>query len=219
MKNREQPPDQELEASLEKKISPELVRAIEEGDFSVPDKVNMLLTKAGLKPASELTLTIRTWNKEEDTNHMTEDDIKRDIWIIKELGMPVQFGNREVTEIEGGNKKYHREEMNILIGRTKEDLDFLIEAQKSKDDELLGRAYGFPPTAVEAWAGKRKGLNVKRLPKEVREGEAMLFSSPTLSADNWQKEIEQGQRDADYIKGISPIIYKELIEMMKNSRE
>lgn len=109
--------------------------------------------------------------------------------------------------------------MRILIGRTQKDLDFLIEAQKSKDSELLGKAYGFPPTAVEAWVGKRKKLNVKKLPKEVRESEAILFSSPTLSVDNWQKEIEQGQRDADYIKGISPFIYREWIDMMKRSRK
>ncbi|MBU4204933.1 hypothetical protein KKH26_02015 [Patescibacteria group bacterium] len=219
MKNPEQVPNQELEINPKKEISPELVRAIEQEALHVDDKVNILLTKAGLKPASEITLTIRTWNEEENNKHMAEDDIQRDVWIIKELGIPVQFGSREVVEIVEDNKKYHREEIRILIRKTQKDLDFLIEAQKSKDNELLGRAYGFPSTAVDAWVGKGKKLDVRRLPKKIRESEAMLFSSPTLSADNWRKEIEQGQRDADYIKGISPFIYKELIEMMKRSRK
>lgn len=213
------------ENSCEHEIKPELVQAIEKGAFTVDDKVNILLTRAGLKPASELLLVIKTWDDKESFENMPEEFVQEDIAIIKELGLPTEIKEREVVEWKesetknGPAKTYKREQMRILIGRTEEDLDFLKKALESKDDELLGKAFGFSPTAVEAWVGKRKKLNVKRLPKKVRESEAVLFSSPTLSSDNWQKEIEQGQRDADYIKSVSPAIYKELIEMMKKSRK
>lgn len=104
MKNPEQPPNKESENASEKEVSPELVKAIEQEAFHVDDKANMLLTKAGLKPASELTLAVRTWNEKENNQHMTEEDIQRDVWIIKELGIPVQFGEVETVEVEEDGK-------------------------------------------------------------------------------------------------------------------
>ena len=100
--------------------------------------------------------------------------------------------------------------MKVLIGRSKEDLDILIQALQTKSDELLGKAFGFPKTAIEAFTGKREKLDISALPQETRESDAVLFSSPFLSKDNWREEIKQGQRDADFIKKISPIIYEEM---------
>lgn len=201
-------------------LAPELVKRVENSKIALDDKVNILLTKAGFRPASEINLIIKSEYEGEITEHMDGKDVKEALQIIKELGLPFKLGERkteqesyyavEEPEIE---KFYQREQQKILIGRTREDLDFLIKAVQSDSNEMLGKAYGFPPTAVEAFTGKRKILNISNLPREIKESDGILFSSPTLSANNWQEEIKQGQRNADFIKSISPTIYKEMRNM------
>lgn len=224
MENLEQFQDRKSESNLEDEVSPDLVRALEETDFNIDDKVNLLLTKAGLKPASEISFFIKSYEDKEETEHMTEGDLQRNLWLIKEFGLITKENDRKMVEEEyktkdGKIKTYKREKMNVLVARDKKDLEFLNNAIQSNDDELLGKAYGFPPTAIEAWIGKRKRLKVKDLPKEIQRSDAMLFSSPTLSADNWQEEIKYGKKCADYIRKLSPTIYREMLEMMKKSRK
>lgn len=38
----------------------------------------------------------------------------------------------------------------------------------------------------------------------------MTFFSSTLSKDNWQEEIKQGEQYTQFIKKISPAIYEEM---------
>jgi hypothetical protein len=224
MENFEQFQDQKSESNLENEISPDLVRALEEADFNIDDKVNLLLTKAGLKPASEISFFIKSYEGKEVTKHMTEGDVKRDLWLIKEFGLVTKENDRKIVEEkyktkDGEIKTYKRAEMHVLVAKNKEDLEFLINAIQSNDDELLGRAYGFPPTAIEAWVGKgkRKRLRVNDLPEAIQQSDAMLFSSPILSADNWQEEIKYGKKCADYIRKLSPTIYRDMLEMMKKA--
>ncbi len=207
------------------KITPELIKSIEESKLNSDDKMNILLTKSGFKPASEINLIIKTKCEGETNEHMNEEEIREVLNFIKKLGLLFKLGKREIRketyqkeEEPGIEKFYLREQMEILIGRSKEDLDLLVQALQTKSDELLGKAFGFPQTAIEAFVGKRKKLDISTLPKEVRKSDAMLFSSPTLSEDNWQEEVEQGQRKADFIKKISPIIYEELKELHLRSR-
>lgn len=205
------------ESKIEHEITPEFIKNIEESKLTPDDKVNILLTKAGFKPASEILLIIKSEYEGETTEHMNEKELQESLNIIKESGLPFQLGKSEVVkesyqaEKEAGIEKfYQREQMKVLIGHSKGDLDFLIQALETKSDELLGKAFGFPKTAIEAFIGKREELDISALSQEVRESDALLFSSPTLSKDNWQEEIKQGQQDADFVKKISPIIYEEM---------
>lgn len=206
-------------------ISPEFVKDIEESKIESYDKMNILLTKAGFKPASEIDLIIKTDHEDGTTKHMSEGDVQKAIDIIKESGLFYELGKRETKkeeyEVEGEKDKkyYSREQMNILIARSKDDLDFFKKAFETGSDEMLGRAFGFPPTSVEAFIGKREKMDINILPKEIKESDAMIFSSPTLSKDNWQEEIKQGQRNADFIKKISLKIYEEQKEIVLRSRE
>jgi len=199
------------------KIAPEFLERIEKSKLVIDDKVNFLLTKVGLKPASEITLFIKSDYEGGITEHMNESDVRESLDIIKESGLIFQLGEREVvkesyeTEKEPGVKKFfQREQMIILIAHSKENLDFLIQALKTKSDELLGKTFGYSETAIEAFAGKKEKLDINTLPQEIRESDAILFSSPTLSKDNWQEEIKQGQEYAQFVKKISPLIYEEM---------
>lgn len=195
----------------------ELLERIEKSKIEIDDKINLILTKSGLKPASEILLVIKTWYDEVLTEHMSEEDVREAVNIIRALGLPYRLGERKVieefysTEDEPDRKKFFwRDQMNILVGRTPEDLEFLERALQSHSDEMLGKAFGFPPTAVEAFVGKREALDRKSLPLDVQRSDRILFSSPTLSRDNWQQETAQGKLYGEFIKKTSPKLYEEM---------
>ncbi len=205
---------------IENEILPEFVKSIESAKLTVDEKLNILLTKAGLKPASEILLVITSEMEGEITEHMNKDNIQQALNIIQESRLPFKLGEKEIIKESYRTKKepkiekfYQREQMKILIGHSKNDLDFLIKATKIKSSELLGEAYGFPKTAIEAFLGKKEKLDFSILSKEIRESDPVLFSTSTLSRDNWQEEIKQGQQYADFIKKISPRIYEEMKTM------
>jgi len=215
----------EGETEKTKEIDPELVEKLEKSKLKIDDKVNLLLTKAGLKPASEITLDAKIEDEEGIRELISEEEVQKAVEAIKQADLPCVIGEKETVEEEyeieiqpGVKRTRKRERLNILVGRTQEDLNALLEAEKSGDDEQIGKAFGFPATAIEAFVGKRKKLDISKLPKEIRESDALLFSSPTLSEDNWQEEVKQGQKYADFIRKQSPKIYNEMREIALKSR-
>ena len=196
---------------------PEFLERIEKSKIEIDDKVNLILTKGGLKPASEILLVIKTRHDKGLSEHMSEEDVQEALGVIRAIGLPFRPGERKTvqepywTKDEPDRQKFFwREQMNILIGRTPEDLEFLEHALKSGSDEMLGKAFGFPPTATEAFIGKREALDRQSLPPDVQQSDGILFSSPTLSQDNWQQEAKQGKLYGEFIKKISPKLYEEM---------
>jgi hypothetical protein len=129
----------------------------------------------------------------------------------------------------------------ILIGKGQEELDRLKKAleylrtqeefeklptreqvkrakaiHKSEEfkqySEDLGLALGIPKTAVEAFVGKRESIHASDLPEKIRNGDAIIFLTSTLSKEHWQDELQQGQKYADYIKSVSPDTYRRMHE-------
>ena len=186
------------------------------------DKVNLILTKAGLKPASELDINISIQDERGKRIFMNEQQVQAVLQAINESGLYHEIGQREVTNErsyteDGIEKPYHRERFSIFISGTKEALERLKAAFASGSDEDIGRALGYPEGAIQAFAGNKPTLDLASLPKQTLQSDAMLFSSPTLSAENWQEEIKIGQRNAEFIKNTAPKIYEEYRNVMLNS--
>lgn len=206
-------------------INPELVEAVEGSKIDIGDKVNLLLVGAGMKPASNFELLVRSG----ENVFLGKGDLEKIKSIMNESGLVF-----EVHEIENDIES----KMQILFGRSREELERLAEIVKnlpnpkqvesgeySKDQmrEIYlaqGAAYGYPQSAIEAFVGKGGGerLNVGDLPAEIRESDAFIFSVFALSKDNWQEEIKQGKAWADYIKSVSPGIYREMMEKSRKTR-
>jgi len=208
----------------EGELTSEVLRRIEKAKIEIDDKINLMLTKGGLKPASEILFVIKTWYEDDLTEHMSQEDVQEALDVIRALGLPYRFGERKIIEESYSTKNepdrqkfFWREQMDILIGRTSQDLEFLERALKSNSDKMLGKAFGFPPTAVEAFIGKKEVLDRKFLPSDVQHSDGILFSSPTLSRDNWQEEIKQGQLYGEFIQKISPKLYVEMRSMALES--
>jgi len=190
--------------------------------LTVDDKVNLILTRAGLKPASNLDIVISTRDEEGKKEHINVQQLEEIMDLIKQSGLPHVIAEKQITDEksiteDNEEKPYHRERIEVLIARTTQELERLQAALESGSDEQIGQALGFPEGAIQAFLGKKPALDLKSLPEAMLKSDAMLFSSPTLSAENWQEEIEAGQKSSEYIKKISPEIYQEYRKMMLES--
>ena len=104
-----------------------------------------------------------------------------------------------------------------MIGRTQQELDDLVYAWGHGDDTLIGRALGFPETAVANYHNKAKLLDEKALEGEItqEEREELALASFRLSADNWKEELRQIKPRADFIRRVSPKLYNKITDKVK----
>lgn len=209
---------------VEMEILPEMVQRIEGSDFKIDDKVNLLLTMRGLKPASELDLAVAT-GEDEKFQVMSEDQVNEHRDLVESTGLAYKIQPKNIEESwqekksnPGKIHKFTLGIMKIFVGRTQEELEALMKALEKGDSYEKGLTFGIPETAVEAHSGIRAKLNLSTLPKEIIESEAMAFSTPTLSEDNWQEEIKQGQVWSDFIKKVSPTIHNQYLEAVKRGK-
>lgn len=196
----------------------EFVESVEKSKMELDDKINFLLTKGGLKPASIIELPIRLQTQEEVKEFFKEKEIDEIIELVKKSGLECHIGEKRIAEgsyrtkdepeIERHSKGEHRD---IFIASSKEKLDALMNSWYTEDQEAIGKALGFPPTAVEAFVGKRETWFDENIPNEIRESAAVTFLTPTLSKDNWQEEMKEGDKRARFIKRNSPKIYAEIM--------
>jgi len=200
----------------ETELAPETVREVEGLKISEHDKVAVLLTIGGLKPASKIEIL---------HDGDTAPEVRETVSFAQKAGLKFEVKDRKFSPKRGlGSMGL----TSILISGNQDVLKSLSQAEdhlaewaesdkriladRRNADGAVGKALGFPRTAIEAFVGKRKVLDPKELPVEFRKSEARRFCGFSLSEDNWQEEIKQGQTYADFIRRVSPIIYQEYIE-------
>lgn len=215
LQEQEKPVPQQ-EQRVEEEINPEFVKEVEGSVFSLEDKINILLVRAGLKPASFISIDVKVWNNDKVERSVPKESAEESSQMIERSGMAfIRYQKPEFTyeyeKPDGTLAPYNHEFVSFLIGKDEESVDSLARALNSGDDELKGKAYGFPQTAVDAWLGRRAELDRAQVAPEISESPAYLFTPGKLSADNWQEEIKEGQRRADFIERVSPRLYKEFI--------
>ena len=203
------------EQRKEREIAPEFIKEVEDSVFSIDDKVNILLVKAGLKPASLVSIDVKVWNDQEVERSVPKELAEKSSKMLEKSGMALMRTEPEFTyeyeKPDGTLAPYNHEFISFLIGRDQESVNALATALESGDDELKGKAYGFSQTAIDAWLGRRATLDRAQVPPEISESPAYLFTPGKLSVDGWQEEIKEGQRRADFIGKVSPRLYEEFM--------
>ncbi len=197
-----------------------LVNRLERLHLDTRQKAEILYVKAGLKPASwikfDTSMNIPSDNPE-PVEFYTEEDIQEYYDFLKQLNLPFKILPRkimpETQRISGVKTEIARHQVETAVAHSPDDLDKLLMAIPNMDHEKLGLALGYPPTAVKAFAENKGRANLYKLPKEVLLSDAFIFSHTlTYSEDNWQNEIQDGLRNAEFLKTVSPQIYNQIKE-------
>jgi hypothetical protein len=204
----DKPENNKKDYGQEKEIPREIIEAVEKSNFMPIDKANILLTEAGLKPASLVSLFTYNEFPNGEKRNFSQYDVERDRALLKKM-LPCKR-EKEINidaPFEGG--RFVAKGESFLVASTQENLDRLSLALKKKDDRETGFALGFCKTAVDAYCSgdKEKLLDESTLPLEDRLTEAMAFNPGRLSKDHWFEELQEYQKWADYVRVVSPVIY------------
>jgi len=196
------------------KLDKETIKDIESASIHyLQDKIDMILILKELKPASEVSLCSEEWREGEKEKEIDSQKLKDFEELLNKTGISHEPYEKKTTNTDFAFKENDyefrkRQEATFLIAKDKESLNLLKEALKTNDEELMGRAYGYPESAIKAFCGKKETIeDAEELPEEIkRRGPSFLRFK--LSKNNWQEEIKLCEKWAEAIKEASPKLYR-----------
>lgn len=193
--------------------------------LDIQEKIAILLTCEGLKPAS-----LVEWNgqdiPEEKTNVRTpEEEVAIEEIKTTLINLGLYFDSLE-TVIKVSEDEYRRM-TDFAVSKDQDKVSSVINWVRKNEEENRdiynidhhesGRNFGFPETAIEAFSkGSKFVLYPNDLPIEIRETELGRFilgtSLFTFSKEHFQEELKVYESWMNRIKEISPRLYDEAIK-------
>ena len=198
-------------ANQEREVSPEIVEAIEKSSFGMANKVDILLTASGIKPASWIHLTVEGETRPGVKVELSDVEIEGCRDLLKKIGN-YKEGRHFInpTKWENGSEGIEKE-FEFMLGSTPKNLEKLCSTVADDNEHEIGIALGYSETAVDAYCGESEMLDISKFGDEVLFSEAFVFNPGKLSADHWQEELQHYQRWADYVRRVSPNLYNQIM--------
>lgn len=218
-------------------ISPrekELTREIEQLPLLDEDKVNLLLVWRGLKLATNINFIFKEWAPGSPEPVLSSK--RKKIRIEELLQLLGKIGLSAVAEkefrlepefiVENNNRGILNgmESQMIFVSPSLETAEELAENWPKEEGDLegknLGRLFGFPQTAIEAYVKYAKDgfqdknefmMKRSEIPEEIRNKDYFAFVGFGLSKEHWQEELETAKKWAAEIQKLSPTLYAEIV--------
>ena len=167
-----------------------------QGPFGDDDKVDLLLTVIGEKPACFLEFGRPT---RDDKTTQEVEDVKDSIQIFCEQNALV------CDEIRHESDNWT--DVVLCIGKDKE---IVLDLEHS-DIQERGRVLGFPDSAVSVFKKDELLMSEEELPREVKESDYIKFLNFRLSRDHWQEELESVRHRAEMVRTHFPGLYDRIV--------
>lgn len=213
------PPGRNIELNGERKI----IEAIENLPLSQFDRMHLVLTYLGIKPASALEITYRLGVlPEEESANLKALVIEN---TLKNAGLVLRVKRKSE---EKGSVPFVI--IDFLVAREEDDLKRLDRALMNENHEEAGKLLGYPSTAVEAFSRGMRENCLERyvictvqtekkwwlsLPEEERqellEEGVMNFLTFRLSWQNWREELETVRWWQRTIQEKAPRVYEDIM--------
>lgn len=215
-----------LESESTKEREQELVERLEKLPLRIDNKVEFLLTWKELKKANAISVATGSWKEDEPPERLDPKRVELMEELVKDMKLFCIVGPKQIVDgeyfykTEDGQEKLEKQEEVILyLAKKKENLDLLMKAIKTEDDQLRGQLDGIPDTAIEAYlekeeTGKKEIINVSELPPEIQKQDSVAFVQFKFSKDHWQEELKTGEKWVKTVKETSLKLYDEFIEFM-----
>lgn len=208
--------------------SPEAVRRLEEARFPVPIKINALLVGLGEKPATSYRFMSRTWSAGKAPQDLDDISTKEYVDAVRELGVYVEVGTdrtvnpwAEYTKGSDGERVKHTTPdwetrvaeassqvwRTVFVAQSPEAMELIKTADDQNDVRLLGKAYGFPETATEAYIHNRI---ISPRDAGEKDPSTIAFARYGLSPESAQDELAVARQWAAAVQDASPRLYEEM---------
>jgi len=197
---------------------------LERNEFNLSDqaRMNIILTMKGAKPGSEFNAppekatkvaemlkTIRIYSKSFKTEE-AETTKKINITSVKFII------SKDKETLERIAKTLMANDKNFSKIGYLESLNEKEREEYRKNEIQFGLNFGYPKTAVEAFANRDEKMGWEDLPKDIKGspvGEIYRkFSLFSFSTEHWEEEWEVFKKWVSIIKYTSPKIFEQLLE-------
>ncbi len=209
--------EQHSKSDLEQKQLAERIENLPTDDTL---KADLILVWKGYKKATEIGLGDKNEYREESKDHISQNAEK----LFTDLGLSFA---KIVPNTEEGGEHHDKAHLgsayfeNYIVAGKKEDAELLLSYLDINgpqvSDSQYGAMYGFPKTAVEAFANREREdqdqvLGRDELPEEIQAQDYAAFIWFMLSKDHWQQELEEIKERAETIKSIDPALYERMVK-------
>jgi hypothetical protein len=171
----------------------ESVRELESLNIAPPHQVELLLILAGEKPATTFDSTSKM-HYGGDTPEQRLARLNQVHHWAEQSGVPTEV----VTEGDSHT---------VFVARDAVWLEKMKEADRTRDDRLLGECFGMPDTAIDAYIA---GTGVPAT-KIAQSADVRGFGFFMMSPDHWPEESNIVERRAQAVKRLSPDLYDIMI--------
>ncbi len=201
-----------------KELNLEMVEMIESAPLDIFQKMEMILVKSGLKPATTIELWSSPWEKGSDDKNLVDvNELSKIKNMLEKLELDTKISDPEIDEyfqiVEAQPENeiaMCREKITVFYGSNKAFVDRLAQAKKDLNDKEMGISFGYPETAIEAYVGEKEGMTRQELPDKIKKTDFFPFIQfGVLSKDNWREEIKTAEKWANAVKANSPKIFNE----------
>ena len=185
--------------------SPQAIEKLRESNLPIPNRVNMLLTALGERPASAILVGSGSWKTGEQESGLPENRATEVLELATALGLHVR-----IRDHLGSNEKLdlHWKDRLFSVSLSEQNAEVLDSTFWPKDevDELvLGKVLGFPDTAIATYVAQ--GEMVSATDHETLEDRA--FSVFRMSAGNYKTELQTVRRWASAVRNADETLYNQ----------
>lgn len=196
-------------ADIESGPSPEAIRQLETLPLLAERKVSLLLTSLGDKPMGVAGVASPAWFQGEPEPPIDTEVTESVVTVAHHLGLNAHILERVSSGVNDGRVMHQRFQLvtashsNTLL----EMADTAFEQKSNEDKWILGQAFGYPPSAVEAYVHER-GISPRTI---TNDPELIAFAQFKLSPEHSQQELEVARGWASRVREISPAIYQMML--------
>jgi hypothetical protein len=209
------------------------IELVENMPIEIFEKVEILLVIAGAKSAAELKVDSDTWEEGEERKYVDQEKMEKITRNLRRLGLSFHKNlfveNFPLVEDDSIPRDQLKPEDIVNIARERIVIDIagddqllkaVLRAAKSSDHRKMGELFDFPKSAVEEFIKEKRGeeydlISRVDLPDEIRKEDWSTFAYFQLSRKNWEAELETAKKWAGIVERMSPKIYSEYVEYMR----
>jgi len=188
-----------------------VVTEIENSCLNIVEKIDVLLVYSDQKPATLLLVSYQ-----EDSiggiHYLPQHHIEGIYELLSKVGLPFKAGEKYLQETIIHESV---EWMPFYVAKKEENLMRLVLADETNDEQLLGKLFGYPDTAIQAYLGERPSFS-----GDLYDGSPLGFlnASFTHSKEFLEEEIRVPKRWHDTLCRLSPRLYSEIENFCRNTQ-
>jgi hypothetical protein len=168
---------------------------------------NILFVSQGLKPTTEAEMLFKE-NTKGDPREEFEANIEELKQVLSDLNLVFE-------ERRGHDDDVDMESIRFLIAQNEDMKEELLKAADmpfSKErDRAIGKVYGIPETAIDAFIkGRDYVAGREDIPEEIWNSKEIRIASFLPSKDHWREELEQVREKMRKIDAVLPGYFENL---------